>query len=437
MPPFNPFVNDFNKLRNFSRIVYLYGCYSREDAQLFNIAKRTFDDELRRMRIFLGEEQYLSSEREGKKALPCIVEDFFKEVENPLINIYFSKTSTALQTTLFFMILQILNSSKNKKASANQILDRLSEVLDEEVADAGLESSVKRLLRQLQSLGVVKYLKKEKAYVLCGSAEEIFKDFSKDEIKDIYIAVLFFINTNVPNVPGWYLKESLEKYLSELGEEDFVKEANSIFWFTYIPHHYILEEELVWNFLEAASNRKKIKVWYFPRRKRQKSEFVCTPVRIVYDVKLGRWYFLVLKENEIAALPASRIERLEILDEKFDFQEISGLCGVIEKCFFVSVPLKREGFKKIKLRFENNTASSYNFVLARVKRELKNAKITKINETTFEVEYEVSNIKEFKGWLRSFGERSVVLDETEASANLRKEMINEWKEILRNYGDFH
>lgn len=101
MSGFNPFVNDFNKLRNFTRTVYLYGCYSREDAENFNIAKRTFDDELRRIRIFLGEDQYFSAEKEGKKSLPCIVENFFRDVENPLINIYFSKTSTALQTTLF------------------------------------------------------------------------------------------------------------------------------------------------------------------------------------------------------------------------------------------------------------------------------------------------------------------------------------------------
>lgn len=81
--------------------------------------------------------------------------------------------------------------------------------------------------------------------------------------------------------------------------------------------------------------------------------------------------------------------------------------------------------------------SPYNFVLARVKRELKNARITKIDERTFEVEHDISNIKEFKGWLRSFGERAVVLDDTEAGRELKTEMINEWKEILRNYGDFY
>jgi hypothetical protein len=168
MPPFNPFVNDFNKLRNFSRIVYLYGCYSREDAENFNIAKRTFDDELRRMRIFLGEEKYLIDEKDGKRKLPCIVEDFFKDVENPLVNIYFSKTSTALQTTLFFMTLQVLNAEHDKKASAGQILDKISQVLDRDVADADLESSLKRILKQMQQLGIIKYLKDEKVYLLCS-----------------------------------------------------------------------------------------------------------------------------------------------------------------------------------------------------------------------------------------------------------------------------
>ncbi|WAM36222.1 helix-turn-helix transcriptional regulator [Caldicellulosiruptor acetigenus] len=435
MPPFNPFVNDFNKLRNFSRIVYLYGCYSREDAENFNIAKRTFDDELRRMRIFLGEEKYLIDEKDGKRKLPCIVEDFFKDVENPLVNIYFSKTSTALQTTLFFMTLQVLNAEHDKKASAGQILDKISQVLDRDVADADLESSLKRILKQMQQLGIIKYLKDEKVYLLCSQAKEVFKDFSIDEIKNIYISVLFFINSHVPSVPGWYLKESLEKYLLELGEKEFIENASSMFWFTYVPHHYILEEELVWKFLEAASNNKKLKVWYWLRKKNKKTEFVCLPVRIVYDVKLGRWYFLVAKEEEVLALPAWRVEKIEILQESFNPKQILPLANLIEKCFFVSVPKRKKGFEKITIRFKNPSNSSYNFVLARVKRELKNARINRVDEETFEVEYELSNIKEFKGWLRSFGERALVLGTTEASRKLREEMINEWKEILKNYGD--
>ncbi|WPX10166.1 helix-turn-helix transcriptional regulator [Anaerocellum danielii] len=435
MPPFNPFINDFNKLRNFSRIVYLYGCYSREDAKSFNIAKRTFDDQLRRMRIFLGEDKYLLSEREGKKSLPCIVEDFFRDVENPLVNIYFSKTSTALQTTLFFLTLQILNAKRDKKASVTQILDEISQVLECDVADADLESSLKRILKQMQQLNIIKYLKDQKVYYLCSLVKDVFKNFSIDEIKDIYISVLFFINSHVPSVPGWYLKESLEKYLLELGEKEFIENASSVFWFTYVPHHYILEEELVWKFLEAASNNKKIKVWYYTRKNKKKIELVCVPVRIVYDVKLGRWYFLVAREEEVLALPAWRIEKIEILFESFNPQEILPLSNLIEKCFFVSVPKRKKGFEKITIRFKNPGDSPYNFVLARVKRELKNARINKVDEETFEVEYELSNIKEFKGWLRSFGERALVLGTTEASKKLREEMINEWKEILKNYGD--
>lgn len=105
------------------------------------------------------------------------------------------------------MVLQILNLSENKKATFTQISNEISQVLDEDVADAGFESSLKRVLKQLQNLGIVKYLKNEKVYMLCSQIKDVLKDFSIDEIKDIYISILFFINTNVPNVPGWYLKK--------------------------------------------------------------------------------------------------------------------------------------------------------------------------------------------------------------------------------------
>jgi len=189
MPEFNPFINDFNKLRNFSRLVYLYGCYSREDAELFRIGKRTFDEELRRMRVFLKENEYLSVEKEGKKVLPCIVEDFFKEVENPLINIYFS-------TTLFFIILQILNSSKDKKASTNEIMDKVCFALDERTKRKDVDSSIKRTLKEMQRIGVIKFLKKERVYVLSNTIKRLFSGFSKDELKNIYLSVFIKNNTD-------------------------------------------------------------------------------------------------------------------------------------------------------------------------------------------------------------------------------------------------
>ncbi|WAM33875.1 helix-turn-helix transcriptional regulator [Caldicellulosiruptor morganii] len=435
MAEFNPFINHFNKLRNFSRLVYLYGCYSREDAKLFQIGKRTFDEELRRMRVFLKEDEYLSVEKEGKKALPCVVEDFFREVENPLINIYFSKTSTSLQTTLFFMILQILNSSKDKKATTNEIMDKIYFALDERTKDRAVDSSIKRTLKQMQSMGIIRFLKKEKVYVLSNTIERLFKGFSRDELKNIYLSVLFFINTNVPNVPGWFLKESLEKYLLKNGEEEFIKEANQLFWFTYIPHHYVLDEEIVWRFWYAASLGNKVKIWYYPRSGSQKKEYSCIPLRIIYDVKLGRWYFIILDEKEINTLPASRVEKIEILDEKFDRSLFEKFWPVIEKCFFVSVPLKEEGFKKIRFRFVLDKDTNYNFVLNRVKRELKGAHIEMISQNEFVVDYELSNLKEIKPWLRSFSHRVVVEDDSPDSQKLRQEMMDEWREILKNYGD--
>lgn len=104
-------------------------------------------------------------------------------------------------------------------------------------------------------------------------------------------------------------KRELGKYLLKNGEEEFVQKANQLFWFTYVPHHYILDEELVWKFWQAASSGRKIKVWYYPRGKNVRKEYTCVPLRIIYDVKLGRWYFIVLFEKAINTFPASRVEK--------------------------------------------------------------------------------------------------------------------------------
>lgn len=342
------------------------------------------------------------------------------------------------------MILQILNSSEGKKASTNEIFDKIYFALDERTKDKDIASSIKRVLKEMQKLGVIRFLKKERVYVLSNTIEDLFSDFSMDELKDVYLSVLFFINTNVPNVPGWFLKESLEKYLLKKGEKEFVENANQLFWFTYVPHHYILDEELVWKFWQAASERKKIKVWYYPRNKGEKQEYDrCIPLRIIYDVKLGRWYFIVIFNQAINAFPAARVEGIEILDEVFDENVFKEYWNDIEKCFFVSVPRKmgKESakglrLKKVKLRFifDDNENETCDFLLKRVVRELKNPKIEKVNQKEFVVEYEVSNIKEFKPWVRSFSHRVVVEDSSEDSKKLQQEIINDLKEILRNYG---
>lgn len=96
---------------------------------------------------------------------------------------------------------------------------------------------------------------------------------------------------------------------------------------------------------------------------------------------------------------------------------------------------RKKGFEKIIIRFKNLFNFLYNFVFVWVKREFKNVRINKVDEEIFEVEYDFSNIKEFKGWLRSFGERVLVFGIIEVLRKFREEMINEWKEILKNYGD--
>lgn len=86
-----------------------------------------------------------------------------------------------------------------------------------------------------------------------------------------------------------------------------------MFWFIYVLYYYIFEEEFVWKFLEVVLNNKKLKVWYWLCKKNKKIEFVCLFVRIVYDVKFGRWYFLVVKEEEVLVFLVWRVEKIEIL----------------------------------------------------------------------------------------------------------------------------
>lgn len=65
---FNVSITSYNKLRDFLRYFFVYGCYSREDFDdIRDLSSRKYDDELRRLRILLGDKYLKEITKGGKK----------------------------------------------------------------------------------------------------------------------------------------------------------------------------------------------------------------------------------------------------------------------------------------------------------------------------------------------------------------------------------
>ncbi|MEZ0537851.1 helix-turn-helix transcriptional regulator [Caldicellulosiruptoraceae bacterium PP1] len=429
MPEFNLFINDFNKLREFSRKFYIYGCYSRDDIKKFNISPRKYDDELRRIKILLNQEQNLGKYKISKKQFQYIKEEFIRK-DNPLINIYFSKTFTKNEISAFILIHQILYKYK-EGLTFQELIEKCSNIDNNSRHFIDFsETTFRRILKRMVEYGYIVELDENgKIYKLGHDLLHFLKLIKDKEQLEIFLNIIdYYTNTLHPSVPGYYLKETIENTISYFLKQ---KQERNIFRYIYNNHHQVLDEEYVWQFLIAISLFKKVFIKY-QTNKNGIQEFNCIPIKVILDRKFGRWYFIVLKEDKkISALPVHRVQDIEILDSEYSKDDLNEYEKLIDKCFFVSIPSSKNKFISISLHFKLDKEGN-NFLLKRVKRELKGAKIKNITEDSFDVDYSLSNIKEIKPWLLSFGHR-VIVKNTESSQELTQELVSELKEMLQNY----
>lgn len=101
-------IPSYNKIRDFLRYFFIYGCYSREDFDsIRNFSVRKHDDELRRTRTILGEE-YLHELTKDRKKHVQLDFSYYGTVENYLAEIYLIRNYTHLSLSVFFYIYIIL-----------------------------------------------------------------------------------------------------------------------------------------------------------------------------------------------------------------------------------------------------------------------------------------------------------------------------------------
>ncbi|SES90812.1 helix-turn-helix transcriptional regulator [Anaerobranca gottschalkii] len=286
-----------------------------------------------------------------------------------------------------------------------------------------------RKLEYLLELGIVE-ARKEKNVKLYKLQSDFFKDFSEQELKDLYYLTLFFSHVEKPSVPGIFLKENIKRYLKDkIGTSSF-KEP---FLYRFLQFHQVLEEEIVWNLLEAIQGNRMVKIYYQSKKSGIKV-YKNLPVKIILDVKYGRWYLIAynLKQKTFYTYPLHRVEEVEVLNAAIDItkQEIE------EKYqnFFCNswlVAGNKNGTKEVKIKFTLDPEITENFLLKMVKRDIINPKIEILNPKEFILTVYVSDIMEIKPWIKGFSYRAEVLPSKEHS--LREEIKGEWEEVLSLY----
>lgn len=413
---------NYNKMRNFLRLVYLHGCYSNKTFKKYNIiTAKQYRDYTKILLDYFKDDNH--NVKEYLRDSLRMDFEYYNNIDNYLVDSYSTKSSSASFISLYFLILQILKNHNTRLKRSDIICELPS---DMEFDD----TTIYNYLKSFTDSDIL--IENEKNEFSIN--EDVFGNLSDDEIFDLYDCVCFFSNYLFPSTPGYYLKRTLEKYIKYVRKlKTYYKK---VFLHRFVPFHSVLDDEIVYLILEAIDLNKAIEVeyhkWLFEnsRYNDKKTIIKVYPVKIVFDLYLGRWYLASVGENKlIYTLRIDSIYKVKSLNSKFDY-------GKMEKYFYekfnnvwtISMPSGKE--KTIEVKLKINSAKKY--VLNRIRREGKLGVVTMDESGDYFFSINVYDENELIPWLRSLSPDIEIVEN--GQHNLRKKLIDDLEEMKKNYG---
>lgn len=418
---YNNFIKSYDTIRNVLRHLYIYGCYSRDDFKNMGISGRKYDNERKRILNFINE-KFVVEEYVSNTKYIGLKNDMFKSARNFLVDSYMTKTISENYINYFFLIQQILNQSK-VGLSSNEIIDYVSELIPKNTDE---KSTIIRMLRDMVNQGFIKEekIKNKKIYSI---SDDFFKEFTIDEIIQIYYATDFYCSTSFISAPGYYLKDTIKKYLKY--ERNYELNEKEIYLLKDNFLSRIIDDEIIINILNSIINNKDIKIYY----RNNKKPIICVPYKIITEFNYGRQYLLceIIESNKVKLF---RIDRINKIKENENIKMIynpENYDEYIQNCWCVGFHEDKNNLIDIEIDFfiDDNKEQ---YIIQRILKEGKWGQLNKIKEGEYVFKIKVSDARELIPWIRSFTGFAKVRKSEQH--NLYELIEGDRKESLKNYG---
>ncbi len=418
-------------------LVLASGAYTRQQfAERLGISVHTFDKTIKRLKdIILTMDKELP-ETQGSEITNLLRYNYYESSDPILLFLFRAKSLKESESNRLSLILA---SIQEDALTAGELLDLCYRKLP---ADSPLpdEKTIRSDLKYLEEVGVIRRDAGKRPFRY-RIHNDFLTQFTDEELLDLYDFVDVMANTQVPSVQGYLLRESLKKIIAQ--KSDMESFTDRLLY----KYHYdsrILDEAHLYTLFESIRRRRKIRFLYFSPKSRksyaaQKTnplfanaatgrQELILPLKVIYDHQYGRWY--LLGDSRRQGIMKFRVEGLTQIEEDDAVSEdhFARKLEKLEKQISYSWLVDTGRQIKIKARFYH-PEGSVNFIKERVLLQGQWGEITEENEDWFLYEIIVNGTTEIKPWLRSFGSSCEVL----APAFLRREFIEEWKEIQSYY----
>lgn len=251
-------VKDYEKLRPLLWLVS-YGCYSNEDVcQALGKSESFVVHWNKYLSNILPKDRTQKIPGEGKKRRLQIKGDSYYASDNFLAEVYFLKTLSKMDIFLFANILRSLHLKKDGQGcTQNEIDIAISDYLPQGKVEAMKDSpldpkTISAKLKQLMAYGLVRQ-KKRGSYCL---SEDVLRNLTKKQVKDLYCAIDFYKNISMLEVPGFFLAALLETRYG------LMPDARLPFQLVNLDLRRILDDHSTYELLRAKELGKKVSFRY-------------------------------------------------------------------------------------------------------------------------------------------------------------------------------
>lgn len=267
-------VKNYDRLRRYLDVIYLYSFFSRDDfQQFFSGSPQNFDFCLRILKDIFPEMN--DGVRDGKYKYLMIDRAGEESDEDRLANTYFLATISDEELVGALELLRRFSSNP----------DRAAVVVAEQCDDAA-GSTTRRRIDALAKYG---YLETDRHRRYHLRKNRLSRDrLSNEELQELHRYVRFAENITYPRVPGRFLQRSVERELLRRG---LTPETKPMFRFLNSPNRNAFDEDIVFQLLDIIRARKTA---VFETTGGEATEL---PVRVRVDTRLGRWYVLTMAEH--------------------------------------------------------------------------------------------------------------------------------------------
>lgn len=289
----------YDRLRKYLGLIYLYGCFRAEDlAKVNNRSVQHYNATIKLLWELFWQDQgdTATMKRKNNKTCPYIPRSYTASAQNRMADSYmmFSVDRKA-QVLLCLRTLQRLRSGDARASDLEKsMIDQM--LLDKVILDEEVYQNARNLAVQLTQFGYYTQTPRGKYARHIDGVEAL----ELEELLRLYTYVCFAANVTYPRVPGSFLRRTLERELLRRGE---IPPEVSPFVLRHNSSHNVFDEEVVFRLLHLMDKKQAISI----------DGVKHLPVQLRVDCRMGRWYALMAREEEGRLVPCIRaVSRMEL-----------------------------------------------------------------------------------------------------------------------------